>query len=166
MSSTRKRSVRSARGVSATDWIERGWDLDQSVQLVQLIAPLGVDLIDCSSGGILPGAKIPIGPLYQVPFAERIRQETGVPTGAVGMITTPAEAYQILREDKADLIFMAREFLRKPYWPLETAHKLGYSVSWPVQYLRAAPDGSPAREPVSWDDLKRCMAEQHGVAES
>jgi 2,4-dienoyl-CoA reductase-like NADH-dependent reductase (Old Yellow Enzyme family) len=152
--------------ISATDWLENGWDLDQSVELVRQLAPLGVDLVDCSSGGILPGAKIPIGPLYQVPFAERIRQETGVPTGAVGMITTPAEADQILREGKADLIIMAREFLRKPYWPLEAAHKLGYSVSWPVQYLRAAPDGSPARESVNWDDLRRCMAEQHGVAES
>jgi 2,4-dienoyl-CoA reductase-like NADH-dependent reductase (Old Yellow Enzyme family) len=152
--------------ISATDWIEGGWDLDQSVELTKRIGPLGVDLVDCSSGGILPGAKIPTGPGYQVPFAERIRSETGTPTGAVGMISTPAQADAILREGKADLIIMARELLRKPYWALDAARELGFPVSWPVQYLRAAPDGSPGREAVNWPDLKRCMAEQHGVAES
>lgn len=152
--------------ISATDWIERGWDLDESVELAKRIAPLGVDLVDCSSGGILPGAKIPLEPGYQVPFAERIRRETGVPTGAVGMITTPAQADLILREDKADLIIMAREFLRRPYWPIDVGRELGFPVSWPVQYLRAAPDGSPARETVNMTEMKRCMAEQHGVPES
>lgn len=151
--------------ISATDWIDDGWDLDQSVELAKRIAPLGVDLVDCSSGGIVPSAKIPLGPGYQVPFAERIRHETGMPTGAVGMITSAAQADLILREEKADLIIMAREFLRKPYWPLDVARELGFPVSWPVQYLRAAPDGSPARQAVNWPDLKRCMAEQHGVAE-
>jgi 2,4-dienoyl-CoA reductase-like NADH-dependent reductase (Old Yellow Enzyme family) len=152
--------------ISATDWIEGGWDLVQSVELARRIGPLGVDLVDCSSGGILPGARIPTGPGYQVPFAERIRSETGMPTGAVGMISTPAQADLILREGKADLIIMARELLRKPYWALEVAREFGFPVSWPVQYLRAAPDDSPAREAVNWPDLKRCMAEQHGVAES
>jgi 2,4-dienoyl-CoA reductase-like NADH-dependent reductase (Old Yellow Enzyme family) len=152
--------------ISATDWIEGGWDLDQSVELARRIGPLGVDLVDCSSGGILPSAKIPVAPGYQVPFAERIRSETGMPTGAVGVITTAAQADLILREEKADLVIMARELLRRPYWVLDAARELGFPVSWPVQYLRAAPDGSPAREAVSWPDLKRCMAEQHGVAES
>ena len=134
--------------ISATDWIEGGWDLDQSVQLVQKIAPLGVDLIDCSSGGIAPGAKIPIRAGYQVPFAREIRHETDVMTGAVGLITTPNQADTILREESADIVIMAREFLRQPYWPLQVGHELGFPIPWPVQYLRAAPDGTPPREPI------------------
>jgi 2,4-dienoyl-CoA reductase-like NADH-dependent reductase (Old Yellow Enzyme family) len=152
--------------ISATDWIEGGWDLDQSVQLAQLVSPLGVDLIDCSSGGIASGAKIPMSSGYQVPFAERIRQETGILTGAVGLITTAAQADAILREGKADVVFLAREFLRQPYWPLTVARDLGFPISWPAQYLRAAPDGTPTREGISLPDLKRCMSEHHGISES
>jgi 2,4-dienoyl-CoA reductase-like NADH-dependent reductase (Old Yellow Enzyme family) len=134
--------------ISATDWIEGGWDLDQSVQLAQQIAPLGVDLIDCSSGGIAPGAKIPIHAGYQVPFAREIRHEVNILTGAVGLITSAAQADTILREESADVVLLAREFLRHPYWPLEVGRELGFPVSWPVQYLRSAPDGTPTREPV------------------
>jgi len=152
--------------ISATDWIDGGWDLDQSVELAELVGPLGVDLIDCSSGGIAPGAKIPVRSGYQVPFADEIRHETGLLTGAVGLITTAAQADAILREEKADVVLLAREFLRQPYWPLHVANELGFSVSWPAQYLRAAPDGTPAREGVSLPDLKRCMSEQHGIPES
>jgi len=152
--------------ISATDWIEGGWDLDQSVELANQLGPLGVDLIDCSSGGILPGAKIPVEPGYQVPFAEGIRRETGILTGAVGLITSATQADMILREDKADVVLLAREFLRQPYWPIRVAHELGFPVSWPVQYLRAAPDGTPAREAIPMQDVKRCMSEQHAIPES
>jgi 2,4-dienoyl-CoA reductase-like NADH-dependent reductase (Old Yellow Enzyme family) len=152
--------------ISATDWIEGGWDLDQSVELAELVGPLGVDLIDCSSGGLAPGAKIPVRAGYQIPFAEEIRSQTGLLTGAVGMITTAAQADAILREEKADVVLLAREFLRQPYWPLLVANELGFPVSWPAQYLRAAPDGTPAREGLSLPDFKRCMAEHHGIPES
>ena len=131
--------------ISATDWAEGGWDIEQSVELVRQLGPLGVDLIDCSSGGSVPSARMPIGPGYQTPFAERIRRETGVATGAVGMITSPAQADHIIRNGQADLVLLARELLRDPYWPLRAARELGQKVSWPVQYLRAAPEGSPAR---------------------
>lgn len=134
--------------ISATDWIEEGWDLDQSLALAEKIAPLGVDLIDCSSGGIAPGARIPIEPGYQVPFAREIRHRTNVMTGAVGLITSANQADSILREESADVVILAREFLRQPYWPLQVARELGFAVPWPVQYLRAAPDGTPAREPI------------------
>src|SRR5580704_10680345 len=106
--------------ISATDWIEGGWDLDQSIELAEQIGPLGVDLIDCSSGGIAPGAKIPVAPNCQVPFAGQIKRETGMRTGAVGMISSAADAESILREDRAVVIDMAVEFLRQPYWPLHT----------------------------------------------
>jgi len=152
--------------ISATDWIEGGWDLAQSIELAKQLGPFGVDLIDCSSGGILPGAKIPLEPGYQVPFAAEIRRETGILTGAVGLITSAAQADAILREDKADVVLLAREFLRQPYWPLRVAHELGFPVSWPAQYLRAAPDGTPAREAVAAPDLKRCMSEHHAIPES
>jgi 2,4-dienoyl-CoA reductase-like NADH-dependent reductase (Old Yellow Enzyme family) len=131
--------------ISATDWAEGGWDIEQSVELVRQLRPLGVDLIDCSSGGSVPSARMPIGPGYQTPFAERLRRETGVATGAVGMITSPAQADHIIRTGQADLVLLARELLRDPYWPLRAARELGQKFSWPVQYLRAAPDGSPAR---------------------
>jgi 2,4-dienoyl-CoA reductase-like NADH-dependent reductase (Old Yellow Enzyme family) len=134
--------------ISSTDWVEGGWDIDQSVALATQLAPLGVDLIDCSSGGNTPDAKIPVGPGYQVGFAERIRRETGMMTGAVGMITTAAEASAILSEEKADLVIMARQFLRDPYFPLHVAQELGFPASWPEQYLRAAGHGTPKREPV------------------
>jgi 2,4-dienoyl-CoA reductase-like NADH-dependent reductase (Old Yellow Enzyme family) len=131
--------------ISATDWAEGGWDIEQSVELVRQIRPLGVDLIDCSSGGSVPSARMPIGPGYQTPFAERIRRETGVATGAVGMITSPAQADHIIRTGQADLVLLARELLRDPYWPLRAARELRQKFTWPGQYLRAAPDGSPAR---------------------
>lgn len=136
--------------ISATDWIEGGWDIDQSIALAGQIVPLGVDLVDCSSGGITPeaNAKIQAGPNYQVPFAGSIRRETGLKTGAIGMITSAAQADSILREGNADVIEMAREFLREPYWPLQVAHKEGFPASWPAQYLRAAPSGTPPRQPL------------------
>jgi 2,4-dienoyl-CoA reductase-like NADH-dependent reductase (Old Yellow Enzyme family) len=107
-----------------------------------------VDLIDCSSGGNVLGAKIPSGPSYQVKFAERVRREAGVLTGAVGMITEPAQAEQILRGGQADLVILAREMLRNPYWPIRAAQELGQTISLPVQYLRAGPPGAPARQPA------------------
>ncbi|MGB9485322.1 MAG: NADH:flavin oxidoreductase/NADH oxidase [Terriglobia bacterium] len=131
--------------ISATDWAEGGWDIEQSVELVRQLRPLGVDLIDCSSGGSVPSARMPIGAGYQTPFAERIRRETGAATGAVGMITSPAQADHIIRTGQADLVLLARELLRDPYWPLRAARELGLKFPWPVQYLRSAPEGSPAR---------------------
>jgi len=131
--------------ISATDWVEGGWDAEQSVELAKQLAPLGVDLLDCSSGGTVPGAKIPMGPGYQVPFAEKIRREARVMTGAVGMITGAAQADAIVSEGKADLVLLAREFLRQPYWPMHAARELGREIAWPSQYLRAAPAGTRAR---------------------
>jgi 2,4-dienoyl-CoA reductase-like NADH-dependent reductase (Old Yellow Enzyme family) len=123
--------------ISATDWVEEGWDMDQSVALAARLKPLGVDLVDCSSGGLAPDAKIEIGPGYQVPFAERIRRETGILTGAVGMITEPGQADRIIRSRQADVVLLAREFLRDPYWPLHAAQALGVDIESPVQYGRA-----------------------------
>jgi 2,4-dienoyl-CoA reductase-like NADH-dependent reductase (Old Yellow Enzyme family) len=125
--------------ISATDWTEGGWDIEQSVELARQLAPLGADLFDCSSGGNLAHAKIPIGPGYQVPFAERIRKEAGIATGAVGMITSSAQADHIIRTGQADLVLLAREMLRDPYWPLRAARELNQPISWPEQYARAAP---------------------------
>src|SRR5215472_1919697 len=123
--------------ISATDWSEGGWTVDDSVALAKILAPLGVDLFDCSSGGNVSGARIPLGPGYQVGFAERIRRHAGMLTGAVGMITDPAQADQIVRTGQADLVFLARQFLREPYWPLIAARALGQDIQWPVQYERA-----------------------------
>jgi 2,4-dienoyl-CoA reductase-like NADH-dependent reductase (Old Yellow Enzyme family) len=123
--------------ISATDWVDGGWDIEQSVALVAELGKLGVDLIDCSAGGAVPEAKIPVGPGYQVPFAERIRRETGVRTGAVGMITTATQADQIIRTGQADLVSLAREFLRDPYWPIHAALELNQEISIPPQYDRA-----------------------------
>jgi 2,4-dienoyl-CoA reductase-like NADH-dependent reductase (Old Yellow Enzyme family) len=131
--------------ISATDWTRDGWDIDQSVALAKQMGQLGVDLIDCSSGGNVAGASIPLGPGYQVPFAARIREEAGIATGAVGLITTPAQADAIVRDGKADCVLLAREMLRDPYWPLHAAQALGHPTSWPAQYLRAAPAGSQGR---------------------
>ena len=130
--------------ISATDWTEGGWDIEQSVELARQLKPLGVDLIDCSSGGNVE-AKIPVGAGYQLPFADRIRREADIATAAVGMITSAAQADQIIRNGQADLVLLAREMLRDPYWPLHAAAELRHKVAWPVQYLRAAPHGSPAR---------------------
>jgi 2,4-dienoyl-CoA reductase-like NADH-dependent reductase (Old Yellow Enzyme family) len=131
--------------ISATDWVEGGWDLDQSVELARRLRGSGVDLVDCSSGGNLAKADIPLGPGYQVPFAERIRRDAGIPTGAVGLITTPAQAEAIVAEGRADAVLLARALLRDPYWPLHAAEALGVPGEWPVQYLRAAPHGTRPR---------------------
>jgi 2,4-dienoyl-CoA reductase-like NADH-dependent reductase (Old Yellow Enzyme family) len=125
--------------ISATDWVEGGWTPGESVELARRVRPLGVDLIDCSSGGSAAHAQVPLAPGYQVPFAERIRREAGVLTGAVGLITTPQQADEIIRSEKADLVLLAREFLRDPYFPLHAARALGAEVNPPVQYLRAFP---------------------------
>ena len=124
--------------ISATDWVEGGWDLPQSIELSRRLKDIGVDLIDCSSGALVPRAKMPIAPGYQVPFAEAIRREAGIATGAVGIITEPRQAEQILAEGKADVVLLARAMLRDPYWPLHAAQALGDAVRWPVQYKRAA----------------------------
>ena len=131
--------------ISATDYAEGGWDLDQAIELSRRLKGLGVDVIDCSSGGNVSGVRIPLGPGYQTAFAERIRRDAGVLTAAVGMITDPAQADHIIRSGQADLVMIARQLLRDPYWPLAAAKALGVAASWPPQYLRAAPPGSPAR---------------------
>jgi 2,4-dienoyl-CoA reductase-like NADH-dependent reductase (Old Yellow Enzyme family) len=151
--------------ISATDWIKNGWDLEQSIALSRELKQLGVDLIDCSSGGTVPHAKIPVGAGYQTPFAQRIREEVNILTGAVGMITSPAQAEHIINTGQADAILMAREFLREPYWPLRAAKELRQSVSWPVQYLRAAPADAHARVAVNLEKLKSCFEEQHAIPE-
>lgn len=123
--------------ISATDWVEGGWDLEQSILFSRMLKERGVDLIDCSSGGLVPGARIPVAPGYQVPFAERIRAEAGVATGAVGLVNEPAQAEEIISTGKADVVFLARAELRDPYWPLHAARLLGAQAPWPVQYERA-----------------------------
>jgi 2,4-dienoyl-CoA reductase-like NADH-dependent reductase (Old Yellow Enzyme family) len=123
--------------ISATDWTEDGWTIDDSAALAARLKPRGVDLIDCSSGGNVAHAKIALGPGYQVPFAEHVRRNAGMPTGAVGLITEPAQAEAILQAGQADLIIMARQLLRDPYWPLHAAKALGDTADVPVQYLRA-----------------------------
>jgi 2,4-dienoyl-CoA reductase-like NADH-dependent reductase (Old Yellow Enzyme family) len=135
--------------VSATDWTEGGWGVEQAVELARALQPLGVDLVDCSSGGNVPSAKIPFAPGYQTGFAERIRRGAGVLAGAVGMITSAVQAEHILRTRQADVVLLARQMLRDPYWPLHAAIELGQEATWPVQYLRAAPRGTTAREPVA-----------------
>ncbi len=133
--------------ISASDWAEGGWDAEQSVALARELRGRGVDLVDCSSGGNFAGQRIPIGPGYQVAFAERVRREAGIATGAVGLITAPAQADSIVRSGQADCVLLARELLRDPYWPLRAARELGQPATWPVRYLRAAPAGATAREP-------------------
>ncbi|MES2829014.1 MAG: NADPH dehydrogenase NamA [Bacteroidota bacterium] len=123
--------------ISATDWAEGGWSIDESVKLAAILKDKGIDLIDCSSGGLVPYQKIEVGPGYQVSFAEEIKNKTGILTGAVGMITEAKQAEDILQEAKADLIFMARELLRDPYFPLHAAAALSDKVDWPNQYDRA-----------------------------
>lgn len=123
--------------LSCTDWTEGGWTIEDSVALARALKPLGVDAIDCSSGGNVPGAKIPTGPGYQAEFARRVRAEAGIPTVAVGMITEPVQADHIIRTEQADAVMLARELLRDPYWPLRAARKLGREIRWPEQYERA-----------------------------
>ncbi|MGO9471844.1 MAG: hypothetical protein ACLPWS_00225, partial [Rhodomicrobium sp.] len=134
--------------ISATDWSEGGWDIEQSVMLARELKSLGTDLIDVSSGGNIERAQIPAGPGYQTAFAERIRREAGIATSTVGMITSAAQADHIIRTGQADFVLLARELLRNPYWPLHAAQELGYPMSWPNQYLRAAPAGSAGRMPA------------------
>jgi 2,4-dienoyl-CoA reductase-like NADH-dependent reductase (Old Yellow Enzyme family) len=123
--------------ISATDYADGGWTLEDSVKLSSILQQKGVDLIDCSSGGIIPGVKIPVGPDYQVPFAERIKKESGILTGAVGLITNPQQAEAIVAKGQADMVLIARESLRNPNFPLFAAHELDANIQWPVQYERA-----------------------------
>jgi 2,4-dienoyl-CoA reductase-like NADH-dependent reductase (Old Yellow Enzyme family) len=127
--------------ISATDWVDGGWTADDSVRLAGLLAPAGVDLVDVSSGGNAP-ADVPVRPGYQVRFARRVRQEAGVATGAVGLITEPKQAEDVVAEGSADVVLLARALLRDPHWPLRAAHELGVPVGegidWPPQYLRAS----------------------------
>ncbi|HVF43528.1 MAG TPA: NADH:flavin oxidoreductase/NADH oxidase [Pyrinomonadaceae bacterium] len=123
--------------ISATDWAEGGWDIEQSVEFSKRLKAAGVDLIDCSSGGLVPGVKIPVGPGYQVPFAAAVRERAGVATGAVGMITEAHQAEEIIAGGKADAVLLARALLRDPYWTLRAAKALGVKADWPVQYGRA-----------------------------
>ncbi len=122
--------------LSVTDWAEGGWSMEDSIELARRVKPRGVDLMDCSSGGLIK-TPIPFGPGYQTPFAERIRREAGILTGAVGLITAAAQADHIIRTAQADVVILARELLRNPYWPLQAAHELGQDIAWPKQYLRA-----------------------------
>jgi len=134
--------------ISATDWKEGGWDVDQAVELAKQLKPLGVDLVDCSSAGLVPDQKIIAGPGFQVPFAERIRRDADILTSAVGLIETKEQVADILAKNQADLVLMAREFLRDPYWPLRAARELKHPTTWPAQYLRAAPPDATARKTI------------------
>ncbi|MFA7229007.1 MAG: NADH:flavin oxidoreductase/NADH oxidase [Melioribacteraceae bacterium] len=123
--------------ISATEWVEGGWDIDESVDLVRRLKEAGADFIDCSSGGNIAAAKIPFGPNYQVPFASRIRKDTGILTGGVGLITLPEQADKIISSGEADAVSLGRELLRNPYWPIQAAKQLNAEIEWPNQYLRA-----------------------------
>ena len=125
--------------LSATDWVDGGWSELETVEVCRLLKEHGVDLVDVSYGGLAANAQIPIGPGYQARFAERVRREAGIPTGAVGLITEPAQAEHVLHSEQADLVFLARELLRDPYWPLRAAEALGHRLAWPPQYDRAVP---------------------------
>jgi 2,4-dienoyl-CoA reductase-like NADH-dependent reductase (Old Yellow Enzyme family) len=131
--------------LSCTDWVEHGWNIDECIELARRLGGRGVDLIDCSSGGNVAHARIPAEPGYQVPFAERIRREAAMLTGAVGLITSPRQANAIVEAGQADCVLLARELLRDPYWPLRAGRELGHDIPWPFQYLRAAPSGAPGR---------------------
>ncbi|MBA3830197.1 MAG: NADPH dehydrogenase NamA [Taibaiella sp.] len=123
--------------ISASDWVDGGWTIDDSIVLANVVKEKGVDLIDCSSGGVVSGVKIPAKPGYQVPFAKAIRQATGMLTGAVGIIVDPAQADKIIADGEADMVLMARELLRNPYFPLKAASELHDLIEWPLQYERA-----------------------------
>jgi 2,4-dienoyl-CoA reductase-like NADH-dependent reductase (Old Yellow Enzyme family) len=125
--------------LSATDWVEGGWDVEQSVRLARRLKELGVDLVDCSSGGLANDARVPDAPAFQVPFAAAVRAGAEIATGAVGRITSPAQADEIVAGGKADVVSLGRELLRNPHWPLQAARELGADASWPDQYLRAKP---------------------------
>ena len=132
--------------LSATDWVEGGWMPEETVELCRILKTRGVDLINVSTAGMTPNAKIPVGPGFQTEFAEQVRRGAGIPTAAVGLITSPAQADHIIRSGQADLVLLGREILRNPYWPLEAAQELGHIAAWPPQYLRSAPTGSVPRE--------------------
>lgn len=138
--------------ISASDWVEGGWNIDESVELAKHLKERGVDLVDVSSGGLVPQAQIPAAPGYQVPFAARIRKEAGIATAAVGMITEPTQANGIIERGDADFVFLAREMLRDPYWAVHAAEALSEPASWPKQYLRAAPLHAQARAVVARPD--------------
>jgi 2,4-dienoyl-CoA reductase-like NADH-dependent reductase (Old Yellow Enzyme family) len=123
--------------LSATEYVEGGWDIEQTVQLARRFKEAGADLLDTSSGGNIPHAPIPLGPGYQVPLSERVKHESGILTGAVGLITSPEQAEQIIAGNQADLVVLGRELLRNPYWPLAAARQLKADIEWPKQYLRA-----------------------------
>lgn len=123
--------------ISATDWVSGGWNEQDAVRLARILKSKGVDLIDCSSGGAVPGAVIPVGPGYQVRFAEQVKKEASILTGAVGIITNAQQAEEILANGQADMILLARQSLRDPYFPLHAAKELGAEIAWPSQYLRA-----------------------------
>jgi len=123
--------------ISATDWEANGWTPEESVQLAAILKNKGVDVIDCSTGGLTSPTNIPVGLGYQIPFAESIKAQTGIKTGAVGLIVSPQQADEVITSGKADLVFLARELLRDPYFPLRAASELGYETEWPVQYVRA-----------------------------
>jgi 2,4-dienoyl-CoA reductase-like NADH-dependent reductase (Old Yellow Enzyme family) len=125
--------------ISATDWVEGGWDIVQSIELCKRLLDIGVDLVDCSSGGAVPHAVPPVAPGYQVPSAERIKREAGIPTAAVGLITAAHDADAIIRDGRADIVLLGRELLRQPHWPLHAAAQLKHDAPWPKQYLRAKP---------------------------
>ena len=125
--------------ISATDWVEGGWSLADSVWLSARLKEIGIDLIDCSSGGLVPYASITVEPGYQVPFAEEVRRESGIATAAVGLITEPKQAEGVIANGRADAVLLARELLRDPHWPLRAAYELGAEADWPVQYQRAKP---------------------------
>ncbi|MCC6931010.1 MAG: NADH:flavin oxidoreductase/NADH oxidase [Gemmatimonadaceae bacterium] len=125
--------------LSCTDWVPNGWDADDTVRLARELAAAGVDLIDCSSGGLSPAQQIPVAPGYQVPFARRVRHEAGIATGAVGLITAAQQAQHVVESGDADVVLMARELLRHPRWPLQAAHELKQEIAWPRQYERAKP---------------------------
>ena len=145
--------------ISATDWAEGGWTIDDSVALARLLRDREVDIIDVSSGGNVARVQIPVAPGYQVPFAARIRAEAAIPTAAVGMITEPTQANSIIEGGQADMVFLAREMLRDPYWPLHAAAALSESANWPQQYLRAAPLHSQPRVPLSRPEAKETAEE-------
>ncbi len=134
--------------ISATDWVEGGWNVDESVALAKLFREHGVDLVDASSGGQVPNARIPVDSGFQVEFAARIRRAAGISTAAVGLITEPGQANSVIANGEADMVFLAREMLRDPYWAVHAAVALDSPASWPVQYLRAAPHGSVARTAI------------------
>jgi 2,4-dienoyl-CoA reductase-like NADH-dependent reductase (Old Yellow Enzyme family) len=135
--------------ISATDWVEGGWDVEQSIELARQLKTLGVDLIDCSTGGNVSHVRIPVSPGYQTPFAERVRKDANILTGAVGMITSATQAEHIIGSGQADAVIIARELLRDPYFPLRAARELGQEITWPAQYLRAGPHGARARVPIT-----------------